>query len=251
MNRALPSISVVVPAYNERHYLRRCLDSLLVLDYPNERLEIIVVNNHSTDGTRAIAECYTPAVRVIDEERQGVVFARIRGVTAARGEIIAFTDADSQVPQDWLVRMLPAFQDASVVGVGGGIRFDSAPFLNAFHNLYNRIHLNLYRLMFGANMAFRTDAYFACGGFSERICFGEDAYLSHQLKKVGKLVMLEDNYVFTSSRRQSSWNQVMFSLKGTIFLVSLLIFQKYISFTFDHIEDRPQASRRPSDWLRG
>ena len=91
-------ISVVVPAYNTGLWLNRCLDSLLNQTYEN--LEVIVVNDGSTDDTKEVLDAYArehKKVKVIHKENGGVTSARLRGVEAAEGAWIGFMDGDDQV----------------------------------------------------------------------------------------------------------------------------------------------------------
>lgn len=97
-------ISVVVPAYNTGKWLNRCLDSLLNQTYEN--LEIIVVNDGSTDDTREILDALeNPRVKVIHKENGGVTSARLRGVAEAEGDWIGFMDGDDQVEPDMYARL--------------------------------------------------------------------------------------------------------------------------------------------------
>lgn len=91
-------ISIVVPAYNNGKQLPRCLDSLLGQSY--EKLEVIVVNDGSTDDTKAVMDAYESKdkrVRSIHKENGGVTSARLRGVAEATGDWIAFVDGDDEV----------------------------------------------------------------------------------------------------------------------------------------------------------
>lgn len=100
-------ISVIVPAYNIREYLPRCLDSLLAQIYGN--LEIIVVDDGSTDGTAAVADgyaCKDPRIKVIHKENGGVTSARLRGVTEATGNWIGFVDGDDSCEPEMYARLL-------------------------------------------------------------------------------------------------------------------------------------------------
>jgi glycosyltransferase involved in cell wall biosynthesis len=86
-----PLVSVVIPVYNAEPFLRETLDSVLAQDY--EPFEVIVVDDGSTDGSGAIARSY-PEVRYLLQENQGPAVARNAGIAAARGEFLAFFDAD-------------------------------------------------------------------------------------------------------------------------------------------------------------
>lgn len=93
-----PLISVIVPVYNCEHYLERCLESLAAQTWPN--LEIVMINNGSTDGSEAILRRYAKAdsrFMLYCQENQGINGSRNRGLTEARGELIGFVDADDYV----------------------------------------------------------------------------------------------------------------------------------------------------------
>jgi len=100
-------ITVVVPTYNNAPYLKRSLDSLLAQTYP--ALEIIVVNDGSTDDTRSVLADYVakhPSVKVIHKENGGVTSARLRGVAEAAGEWIGFMDGDDVIEPQMYARLM-------------------------------------------------------------------------------------------------------------------------------------------------
>lgn len=100
-------ISVVVPAYNNAPWLPRCLDSLLAQSYEN--LEIIVVNDGSSDDTAAVLDAYAakhPRIKAIHKENGGVTSARLRGVEESRGDWIGFIDGDDVIEPDMYQRLL-------------------------------------------------------------------------------------------------------------------------------------------------
>lgn len=120
----LPMASVVIPARNEENCLGELLDSLLEVDYPADKLEIIVVNDQSTDRTREVALSYQGRFRcryevhdVVDEP-DGKLILKTRplaqGLDRARGEIALMTDADCAVPKLWVRAVASYFVD----GVG-------------------------------------------------------------------------------------------------------------------------------------
>ncbi len=116
---AWPSATVVVPAYNSQETIAVCIESLLNLQYPREKLEIIIVDNGSSDDTAAIASRYP--VGVLSEEQRGAAAARNCGIREARGEYVAFTDSDCQVAPDWLTRLVRAAIENKSDAVGGRI----------------------------------------------------------------------------------------------------------------------------------
>lgn len=92
LTETLPIISVIVPTYNCAQYLPEALDSILAQQYPN--LEIIVVDDGSSDGSAEIAESYGSPVRVIRQQNKGPAAARNRAAQEAKGEYLAFLDGD-------------------------------------------------------------------------------------------------------------------------------------------------------------
>jgi glycosyltransferase involved in cell wall biosynthesis len=114
-----PLVSVVVPARDAERTLDQCLASLMRLDYDPDRREILVVDNGSTDRTVEIIRHYP--VRYLFEPRRGPSAARNRGVGAARGDIVAFTDADCVVTRGWLRSLVRGFDSPEVWAVAGEI----------------------------------------------------------------------------------------------------------------------------------
>lgn len=98
MNSKEPLISVIVPVYNVKDYLRKCLDSICSQTYRN--LDIIIIDDGSTDGSGEICDEYAtkdPRIKVLHKENGGQSVARNRGLDIAKGDYIAFVDSD-----DWL-----------------------------------------------------------------------------------------------------------------------------------------------------
>ena len=206
------TISVVVPAFNEEHLLPACLESLLAQEYEGE-IEILVVDNASTDDTAGVARRY--GARVVEEPRRGYGNALMRGFAAARGEIIACTDADTVVPSDWIQRLAREYdRGQDVVAVGGDIQFESpnwksrllTQFLIPWINRIDRGNPAGPHL-WGANLSVRRDAFLSVGGWNPRFSLQADSELSERLREAGRVVVLESLRVRTSSRR---WNRSLF-----------------------------------------
>jgi GT2 family glycosyltransferase len=117
-------ISVIIPTHNRRDSLRLCLDSVLLQDHSAS--QVIVVDDGSQDGTaRMLAEEY-PQVQVLHlAQQQGPAAARNRGLQAATGDAVAFTDDDCVVPQHWLAELSRAFETHPELAAVGG--YQEAP----------------------------------------------------------------------------------------------------------------------------
>ena len=118
---AEPAVTVVITAYNEERDLARKLENTLSLDYPADKLEVIVASDCSSDRTDEIARCFAPrGVRLHRQaERLGKTAAQNAAVALARGEVILFSDATTLYRKDVLRAMAPNFADPSVGCVAG------------------------------------------------------------------------------------------------------------------------------------
>lgn len=116
----VPRCSVIVPFWNARPYVQRCIESLLGQSLPQGDYELLFVDNNSTDGCDQIVAAF-PSVRLLREAKQGAYAARNRGLAAARGEILVFTDPDCVVDKYWLERILGVMRDPAI-GITVGYR---------------------------------------------------------------------------------------------------------------------------------
>jgi GT2 family glycosyltransferase len=114
-----PLVSVVIPVRNGGATIGDCLESLLNDPYPDDRREIVVVDNGSTDDTAEVARRYP--VRLVAEPGPSLSRARNRGIEESRGEIVAFTDADCCVSTGWLGELVAGFEGDGVAAVTGEV----------------------------------------------------------------------------------------------------------------------------------
>jgi glycosyltransferase involved in cell wall biosynthesis len=112
-----PEVSVVIPVYNAEATLPACLGSLEAQTLARDQYEIVVVDNNSQDSSAAIARGM-PGVTLLEERRQGAYAARNRGLRAARGRVIAFTDPDCVPAPDWLEAARSSLEDGAIVAIG-------------------------------------------------------------------------------------------------------------------------------------
>ena len=201
-------ISIVIPAYNEEKYIGKTLESINKLDKTGLEVEIVVVNGGSTDKTAEVAKSY--GARVLDEPHKGIGFARQQGLLHAKGEIIAFTDADTVVPKNWLVRLVGTLKRPGVVFAYGTFRVPDGRFPYKQHINYIQPHiLWLFHHLFGKpiaagqNHAFWREKALSIGGFDEDLKVMEDIDLAVRMTKIGKAIFIPDLIVYSSGRRSN------------------------------------------------
>lgn len=208
MNDKNPFISVVIPAFNEEKYISTALKSLSSQSLPKNEYEVIVVDNGSSDKTAQVAQEFGAKV-VKYSKIQGVSAARQAGVDSARGEIIAFTDADALLPRDWLKNIQEKMGERNVIALGGSmvpqgvgavsvVLFTIYDLIVLLHGFFGK------PMMWGNNMAVRKEAIRAIGGFNLSLSTSEDWELGLRLAKKygsGRIKYSLQNKVRTSNRK--------------------------------------------------
>ena len=186
MDKSMPNkvnVSVLICTYNRASFLSKLLQSLVEQQFEGKH-EIVIVDNNSTDDTRAVAEQWMSRasadlqIRYVFAAQQGLSYARNVGVEAATGDVVAFVDDDAVVEKDWLQRVIDNMADQSFACVGGmvipawsepppeWITFELFPSIGgSIHGDERRVMTgNLYPM--GGNMAVRKRWYRALGGFN-------------------------------------------------------------------------------------
>jgi glycosyltransferase involved in cell wall biosynthesis len=206
---ALPFVSVIIPTYNRARMLPITLDSFLAQDYPQDRFEIIIADNNSTDETGKTAERYTSGtavpVKYVFEPLQGVHYARNNAAKTAQGEILYFTDDDMIADRSLLAEIVKVFElDPEIGSATGRIigRFDVPPPAWVKRHLINQ-YLSLTEqdkpeelivsrndLVYSCHEAIRRDVFFQCGGFNPEntagVWFGDgETGLGIKMKQAG------------------------------------------------------------------
>ncbi len=183
MTSGRPFISVVVPVWNGERSIRECLASLLRMDYPETRRELLVVDNGSTDRTAEIIKNFP--VRYTWEGRRGIPYARNRGIEASRGTIVAFTDADCVVSSGWLSELAQGFEEEGVGGVEGEtVDYPPATPVEQYtakrrnFSYQSRLISPLSPYVITANVAFRREVFDRIGLFDPRFKGGSDVDFS-------------------------------------------------------------------------
>lgn len=197
-------ISVVIPALNEEKLLPKTLSSLQALDRKPD--EILIVDASSTDKTAEVSK--KMGARVITVPQKTIGFSRQKGIEAATGDVIAFTDADSTLPRDWLNRVERALSTPGVVGYFGRVILVDGPksylfLINTIQPMINWVIWKLFRIPMttGQNMAFFKDKAMVVGGIPTNFKMAEDIEIARRLMTVGKIIFTFRDTVYASGRR--------------------------------------------------
>lgn len=197
------TISVVIPAYNEEKYLPKTLTSIAYLSRKPD--EVLIIDAQSTDKTPEIAKQFGAKSIIIPH--RGIGYARQKGLEAASGDVIAFTDADTIVPHDWLTKIEQSLAKPNIVAVYSGYKVYDGWFpyrftINYIHPLiFFFFHYIGFPIAPGQNTAFWKTKGFEAGGYPIDFKAAEDIEMIRRLKTVGKIIYRYDNYVSSSGRR--------------------------------------------------
>jgi len=205
-----PFVSIIVPVRNGKREIRDCIVSLLRVDYPVERREILVVDNDSTDGTAQIIQSYP--VQYLREARRGPSCARNRGIEESLGEILAFTDADCVVSTGWLRELVKGFEDNEVWGVAGEI-FSYPPKTPAQRYLAVRksrwqkpaVHSQWWPFAVTANVAFRKETFRNIGLFDPLFITAEDKDFGRRFLEAGLKLQYSPKSIVLHRHRTTAW----------------------------------------------
>jgi len=202
-------VSVIVPTYNGSRFVEGCVASLLHINFPKDRYEVIVVDDGSTDDTVERVRKYP--VRVVRHEtNRGMSAARNSGVAAARGKLIAMTDDDAVVPNDWVDHIIRNF--GPQVGAVGG-RDETFPCSELFERISGAIEdVKCFRrcygqkavyLMRGVNCTYLREALQGAGGFDQSVISCNETDLLFRILKSGYEIIYDPSIVVYHHRRSS------------------------------------------------
>ncbi|MCM8795321.1 MAG: glycosyltransferase [Candidatus Omnitrophica bacterium] len=193
-----PFISVILPVKNAERFLPQCLESLNNLNYPKEKYEVIVSDSDSTDRTQEIA--ISLGAKLVIADGPSVCAARNSGFKVARGEIIAFSDADCVMDKDWLLNAVKYFTEPTLACVGGPslIPEDETPFGKAAGFIFsyplftggssygrNFSRITEVKHNPGCNAIYRRSVLEKVMPVDERFFEGEDVVMNKKIRDLG------------------------------------------------------------------
>lgn len=192
-----PLVSVIVPTYNSSKFLGACLESVKQQTYKN--IELIVVDNNSTDNTKEIARKYTDKVFNRGPERSA---QRNYGVEQGQGEYVAIIDSDMQLSEKVIEKAVAKIQADNAVG----IIIPEESFGEGFWARCKKLERSFYVGVSWMEAArfFRKEVYVRVGGYDEDMVSGEDWDLSQRIEKISSIGRINE-FIFHNEGKISLW----------------------------------------------
>jgi len=222
-NKNTPFVSIIVAAKDEELFIEKCLNSLKSIKYPSNKIEYILINDRSTDKTRFLMKQFTDLmensriidIKILPKNRTGKINALIKGTEAAKGDIFLFTDADCEVPEDWVDSFIKHIDSGT--GMAGGFivldrKHEKSPLFHYLQSIdwifltsigHGWANLGKPLSIFGNNFAIKKYIYEKCGGFEsiENHITEDYALMKNVLSKTEakvNFVLSDKNTVYTN-----------------------------------------------------
>jgi GT2 family glycosyltransferase len=198
MRDAVPRVSVVIPNWNGAHYLPTCLDALRAQTFPD--VEIIVVDNASTDGSLALVADRYPGVRVLPlPVNRGFTGASNAGMVAARGELVALLNNDTEADREWIREVVAAFARHPEAGLVASkmLLFDRRDHFHTTGDLYRMDGRLINRGVWE-----RDEGQYDTEEYVFSACGGSAAYRRAMLDEIG---LLDDDFFFSCEDMDLAW----------------------------------------------
>ncbi len=195
----VPFVSVVVPVYNGESTIKECLESALALDYPREKLEVITVDDGSTDATLSVLKTY--AVRLVSKSHGGYPSSMNAGIKESQGDVVLIVDSDTYVEHDYLAKILEEFEDHKAGIVSGYVatkpdaKFWARVIGFESEDRYDQMESKYVDFITSTCTAYRKEVFSQVGLFNEKLKRGSDEDLAQRASKAGWKIVLRKNAV--------------------------------------------------------
>lgn len=214
-------ISVIVAARNEENNIAGLLEGLAQQDYPKELYEVIIVDDHSSDGTAN--KISSGRLLQLPAHLEGKKNAIALGINAAQGELIVTTDADCKVPPGWLKTIAAFYSNTGAKFIAAPVMitssrsllgiFQSLDFLSMQGITGASVHRKFHSMCNGANLAYPKNVFFDVNGFEEidNIPSGDDMLLMHKIftRYPDEIFYLKDARAIVTTAAEKSWKDFL------------------------------------------
>ncbi len=195
-------ISIIIPTLNEEKYISKLLNSIKKQSYSD--YEIIISDAGSTDKTLELVADFTKKI-VVSEKIKHPSHQRNEGAKIAKGKYLLFLDADSVIPNNFILNSINEFKKRDLDCGGFYLKFDSKKIIYKFYNLTYNFFCSVFQyfkpLCVGAAIISSKECHDKVNGFDETILIGEDHDYANRIRKISKFRMIRSNYFYFSPRR--------------------------------------------------
>jgi glycosyltransferase involved in cell wall biosynthesis len=207
--QSMPSVSVLIPAHNEEEYISRCIASVFRTGWPRDRLEILVMDNRSVDGTAAQARAAGADILHVATGRIGAI--RNVGLAAAQGDFVAYVDGDCEVPPTWLHTGIGLLESNADIGAVGGPCLSPADGTWVQRSLapsgVGAAYVGPAKAIATSSFIARTSLLRDTGSFDETLISGEDDDMSNRIRSQGLgLVSASDCHIIHHGYPRTWWD---------------------------------------------
>ena len=193
--------SVIIPAYNAKGTIEKCLSNLENQSIPRGDYEVILVDDGSTDSTPDIIRRFP--VKYFWQSNQGPAAARNKGAQEAHGDIILFTDADCVPQNNWIEEMVRPFKDPEIMAVKGAYKTDQKSLIARFAQIEFEERFKMLKQVESIDMVdtysagYRKSVFLSLGGFDSSfpVANNEDTELSYKMSKAGYRMVFNPNAI--------------------------------------------------------
>ncbi len=193
----VPFVSVVVPVYNGESTIKACLESTLALDYPHEKLEVIVVDDGSTDTTLRVLKAFP--VRLVSKKHGGYPSSMNAGIKESNGNVVLIVDSDTYVEQDYLLKIVEELEDHKTGIVSGYVatkpnaKFWARVIGFESEDRYDQMTSKYVDFITSTCTVYRKEVFDQVGLFNEGLKRGSDEDLAQRASNAGwKIVLRKD-----------------------------------------------------------
>jgi glycosyltransferase involved in cell wall biosynthesis len=248
-----PFVSVIIPCRNEARFIERCLDSIRASPYPG-RLEIIVADGMSTDGTRDLLDetaARDPRLRIVDNPGRITPIALNLAIAAAHGEIILRFDAHATMPTAYIGQCVRLLETSQADNVGGTIRTipqADGPFsrpITAVLSSRFGVGNSAFRTTSGETNARQVDTVFGgcwrretlarLGGFNERLIRSQDIEFNLRLRRAGGTILLDPQIVCDYYARATLASFLVHNFRNGVWAVLPFAFSDIVPVRWRHL----------------
>ena len=185
-------VSFVIPVKDAAQHVRRCIASIVANDYPRDQVEVLVIDNDSSDGSAEAAR--DAGATVLRSSARSVAELRNQGASQSRGSILAFVDADHEIDRHWVRTALEVLSAADIGATGAPYLTDPLP--NWVQRQYDAMRSRPVargevQWLGSGNLAIKKDVFDDVGGFDEQLTACEDVDLCNRLRAAGHRIVAD------------------------------------------------------------